>query len=140
MWRTLLRKRRSIYWQRWFPNNGEIRRHCTGCCTRSCLDTLNNDSYKTGIFCGIEHSALSGTLTGPGIFFADLNNMNDQDNAYQAIHRFVRSFLVKNWVKAASRRRGRRQCQGIKLSFALETRYTLIHQRLPLARWVHCLL
>jgi NAD(P)-dependent dehydrogenase (short-subunit alcohol dehydrogenase family) len=54
------------------------------------VDTLNDDSYKTGIFYGSELSALTGPLTDQGIFFSDLYNEDYQDNAYKAIHNFIR--------------------------------------------------
>jgi hypothetical protein len=53
------------------------------------VDTLNDDSYRTGVFYASEHAALTGPLTDQGVFFADLNNENYQDNAYKAIHSFV---------------------------------------------------
>jgi hypothetical protein len=54
------------------------------------VDTLNDDSYETGIFYGSEHASLTGPLTDQGKFFDDLYNENYQDNAYKAIHSFIR--------------------------------------------------
>jgi NAD(P)-dependent dehydrogenase (short-subunit alcohol dehydrogenase family) len=53
------------------------------------VDTLNDASYKSGIFYASEHSALTGPLTDQGSIFADLYNEEYQDNAYKAIHSFI---------------------------------------------------
>jgi NAD(P)-dependent dehydrogenase (short-subunit alcohol dehydrogenase family) len=54
------------------------------------VDTLNDDSYETGIFYGSDQSALTGPLTDQGLIFADLQNEIYQDNAYKAIHSFIK--------------------------------------------------
>lgn len=54
------------------------------------LEILNNPTYKTGIFYGSVESVLTGPLVDQSTIFADLANKTFQDNAYEAVHRFVR--------------------------------------------------
>jgi NAD(P)-dependent dehydrogenase (short-subunit alcohol dehydrogenase family) len=53
------------------------------------VDALNGDSYKSGAFYASKKSALTGPMVNQGDFFADLNNEQYQDNAYEALHRFI---------------------------------------------------
>ena len=53
------------------------------------VDGLNDNSNKTGAFYASERSVLTGPMVDQGAFFADLNNEHYQDNAYEALHRFV---------------------------------------------------
>jgi NAD(P)-dependent dehydrogenase (short-subunit alcohol dehydrogenase family) len=56
---------------------------------RRYVDGLNDQSYKSGIFYGSEKAVLTGPLVDQGTIFADLNNETFQDNASEAIHRFI---------------------------------------------------
>ncbi|MEM7118203.1 MAG: SDR family NAD(P)-dependent oxidoreductase [Chloroflexota bacterium] len=53
------------------------------------IDVLNNPSYKSGIFYGSKAPVLTGPLVDQSTIFADLANETFQDNAYEAIHRFI---------------------------------------------------
>jgi NAD(P)-dependent dehydrogenase (short-subunit alcohol dehydrogenase family) len=53
------------------------------------VDGLNDKSYKSGVFYGSKASVLTGLLVDQGTIFDDLNNKTFQDNAYEAIHRFI---------------------------------------------------
>jgi hypothetical protein len=54
------------------------------------VDGLVDDSYKSGRFYASKPAISAGPLVDQGAFCADLNNEVFQDNANQAIHRFVR--------------------------------------------------
>ncbi|NQV13855.1 SDR family NAD(P)-dependent oxidoreductase [bacterium] len=53
------------------------------------VDGLNDESYKSGVFYGSEKSVLTGPLVDQATIFSDLNNVEYQDNANEAIHRFI---------------------------------------------------
>ncbi len=53
------------------------------------VDVLNNESYKSGVFYASKAPTLTGPLVDQGMIFADLNNKLFQDNANEAIHRFI---------------------------------------------------
>jgi len=53
------------------------------------VDVLKSDSYKSGTFYGSKKPVLTGPLVDQGTIFADLNNEAFQDNANEAIHRFI---------------------------------------------------
>jgi len=53
------------------------------------VDVLNDESYKSGVFYGSKAPVLVGPLVDQGTIFADLNNVTIQDNASEAIHRFI---------------------------------------------------
>ena len=53
------------------------------------VDVLNDESYKSGVFYGSKASTVIGPLVDQGTIFADLNNETFQDNANEAIHRFI---------------------------------------------------
>ena len=53
------------------------------------VDGLLNESYKSGVFYASK-SGTSGPVVDQGTIFADLNNKSYQDNAYEAIHRFIK--------------------------------------------------
>ncbi len=52
------------------------------------VDCLWDESYKTGVFYASK-SGTSGPVVDQGTIFDDLNNKTFQDNAYEAIHRFI---------------------------------------------------
>ena len=53
------------------------------------VDVLYDESYKSGIFYGSKKPVLTGPLIDQGIIFDDLNNETIQDNANEAIHKFI---------------------------------------------------
>ena len=53
------------------------------------VDVLNDASYKSGIFYGSKEPVLTGPLVDQSTIFADLSNETFQDNASEAIHRFI---------------------------------------------------
>ena len=54
------------------------------------VDGLNDESYKSGVFYASKKPVLTGPLVDQGTIFADLNNETYQDNANEAIHRFIK--------------------------------------------------
>ncbi len=57
--------------------------------TKRYVDGLNDESYKSGVFYGSKPSVLTGPVIDQGTIFEDLNNETFQDNANDAIHRFI---------------------------------------------------
>ena len=53
------------------------------------VKVINDESYKSGIFYASQASTLTGPLLDQGTIFSDLNNEKFQDNANEAIHRFI---------------------------------------------------
>jgi len=53
------------------------------------VDGLMDESFKTGVFYGSK-SGITGPLVDQGTLFAPLNNKLFQDNAYQAIQKFIK--------------------------------------------------
>ncbi len=56
---------------------------------RRFVDGLNDESYKSGVFYGSKAAVLVGPTVDQGTIFEDLNNKKYQDNASEAIHRFI---------------------------------------------------
>lgn len=54
------------------------------------VDALSEDRYKSGVFYASKEGKLSGEMVDQSTFFTDLNNTSFQDNANEAIHRFIR--------------------------------------------------
>ena len=54
------------------------------------VDGINDESLKSGVFYGSKLKVLSGPVIDQSTFFADLNNTEFQDNANEAIHRFIK--------------------------------------------------
>jgi NAD(P)-dependent dehydrogenase (short-subunit alcohol dehydrogenase family) len=52
------------------------------------VDGLNDESYNSGVFYASK-KGMSGPLVDQGTLFEDLNNVAFQDNANEAIHRFI---------------------------------------------------
>lgn len=52
------------------------------------VDALIDDTYKTGLFYASQ-SGITGPVSDQGTMFAPLYNQEYQENAYQAIHRFI---------------------------------------------------
>lgn len=53
------------------------------------VKVINDESYKSGVFYASQATILTGPLLDQGTIFADLNNEEFQDNANEAIHRFI---------------------------------------------------
>ena len=53
------------------------------------VDGINNDSFVSGVFYASKAKKLVGPVVDQSIIFPDLNNTTYQDNANQAIHRFI---------------------------------------------------
>jgi NAD(P)-dependent dehydrogenase (short-subunit alcohol dehydrogenase family) len=53
------------------------------------IDGLYDESYKSGVFYGSKESVVTGPLVDQGTIFDDLNNQTFQDNANEAVHRFI---------------------------------------------------
>ncbi|MEQ8325347.1 MAG: SDR family NAD(P)-dependent oxidoreductase [Cytophagales bacterium] len=53
------------------------------------VDGLLDESFKSGVFYGSE-SGTAGPLADQSTLFPNLNNEQFQDNAYEAIHRFIK--------------------------------------------------
>ena len=54
------------------------------------LDVLNDSQYRSGVFYGSKASVLTGPLIDQSTIFETLNNQAFQDNAYEAIHTFLK--------------------------------------------------
>ncbi|MFT5683127.1 MAG: hypothetical protein ACI8RZ_004054, partial [Myxococcota bacterium] len=53
------------------------------------IDALNDDSYKSGVFYASKGGKTTGALVDQSTIFTDLGNVAFQDNANEAIHRFI---------------------------------------------------
>jgi len=53
------------------------------------VDGINNDTLKSGVFYGSKGGKLTGELVDQSQLFSDLNNESFQDNANEAIHRYI---------------------------------------------------
>ncbi len=53
------------------------------------VDGLNNSSFKTGVFYGSAENVLVGPVVDQSTIFPDLGNETYQDNAYEAVRRYV---------------------------------------------------
>ena len=56
---------------------------------RRLVDGLNDESYESGVFYASKQPVLTGPVVDQGTIFEDLNNKTFQDNANEAIHRFI---------------------------------------------------
>jgi NAD(P)-dependent dehydrogenase (short-subunit alcohol dehydrogenase family) len=56
---------------------------------RRYVKVINDESYDSGAFYASQAPILTGPLLNQGTIFADLNNETFQDNANEAIHRFI---------------------------------------------------
>ena len=54
------------------------------------VDGISDDRYKSGVFYASKQGKLSGDVVDQSTFFADVKNRTFQDNAYEAIHRFIK--------------------------------------------------
>jgi NAD(P)-dependent dehydrogenase (short-subunit alcohol dehydrogenase family) len=53
------------------------------------VDALSDEQYKSGVFYASQEGKLSGDMVDQSTFFTDLKNTSFQDNANEAIHRFI---------------------------------------------------
>lgn len=53
------------------------------------VDALNDDAYLSGRFYASKGQGVTGPMVDQGEFFADVDNEQFQDNAWEALHRFV---------------------------------------------------
>ena len=54
------------------------------------VDGISEDRYKSGVFYASKAGKLSGEVVDQSTFYTDLKNTSFQDNADQAIHRFIK--------------------------------------------------
>lgn len=54
------------------------------------VDGVSEDRYKSGVFYASREGKLSGDVVDQSTFYTDLKNTSYQDNAYEAVHRFVK--------------------------------------------------
>lgn len=72
-----------------FPLMGEMV-HLLDVGAKRFVDAISDERYKSGVFYASKEGKLSGELVDQGTFFTDLRNTSFQDNANQAIHRFIK--------------------------------------------------
>jgi NAD(P)-dependent dehydrogenase (short-subunit alcohol dehydrogenase family) len=53
------------------------------------VDGISDEGYKSGIFYASKEGKLSGDVVDQSTFYTDLKNTSFQDNANEAIHRFI---------------------------------------------------
>ena len=53
------------------------------------VDAISDERYKSGVFYASKQGKLSGEMVDQSTFFTDLKNTSFQDNANEAIHRFL---------------------------------------------------
>ena len=54
------------------------------------VDGISDDRYKSGVFYASKEDKLSGDMVDQSTFFTDLKITSFQDNANEAIHRFIK--------------------------------------------------
>lgn len=54
------------------------------------VDGISDNQYKSGVFYASKASTLTGPVVDQSTFFSDLKNETFQDNANEAIHRFIK--------------------------------------------------
>jgi len=54
------------------------------------VDGISDERYKSGVFYASKEGKLSGDVVDQSTFYTDLKNTTFQDNAYKAIHRFIK--------------------------------------------------
>jgi hypothetical protein len=54
------------------------------------VDGISDERYKSGVFYASKQGKLSGDVVDQSTFYTDLKNTTFQDNADQAIHRFIK--------------------------------------------------
>lgn len=56
------------------------------------VDGITDESYKSGVFYASKSAKPSGVVSNQNIYFKDLDNQVFQDNANEAIHRFIDNY------------------------------------------------
>lgn len=72
-----------------FPLIGEMV-HTLDVGAKRFVDSISDDRYKSGVFYASKKGKLSGDVVDQSTFFTPLRNTTFQDNANEAIHRFIR--------------------------------------------------
>jgi len=54
------------------------------------VDGISNESYKSGVFYGSKNTMPVGDVVDQSVFMKEFKNVAFQDNAYKAIHRFIK--------------------------------------------------
>ena len=54
------------------------------------VDAISDEQYKSGVFYASKEGKLSGDMVDQSTFFVDLKNTTFQENANEAIHRFIK--------------------------------------------------
>jgi NAD(P)-dependent dehydrogenase (short-subunit alcohol dehydrogenase family) len=67
------------------------------------VDALSDEQYKSGVFYASREGKLSGEMVDQSTFFTALRNTSFQDNASEAIHRFIRKNLSKEPASIGAR-------------------------------------
>ena len=71
-----------------FPLMGEMV-HPLDVGAKRFVDAISDERYKSGVFYASKEGKLSGEMVDQSTFFTDLKNASFQDNANEAIHRFI---------------------------------------------------
>ena len=58
--------------------------------TKRLVDGISDDRFKSGIFYASKEGKMTGEVVDQGTFFTDLKNTLFQDNAAEAVHRFIK--------------------------------------------------
>ena len=53
------------------------------------VDGISNSALKSGVFYGSKKNVITGVIVDQSEFFDDLNNVEYQNNAAAAIHKFI---------------------------------------------------
>ena len=72
-----------------FPMMGEMV-HGLEVGAKRFVDGISDERYKSGVFYASKEGKLSGDMVDQSTFFTSLKNTSFQDNAYEAIHRFIK--------------------------------------------------
>ena len=72
-----------------FPLMGGMVHKLGSRCKNALLDAISDERYESGVFYASKEGKLSGNMVDQSTFFADLKNTSFQENANEAIHRFI---------------------------------------------------
>jgi len=72
-----------------FPMMGEMV-HGLEVGAKRFVDGISDERYKSGVFYASKEGKLSGDMVDQSTFFTSLKNTSLQDNAHEAIHRFIK--------------------------------------------------
>lgn len=64
--------------------------HKVGVAAKRYVDGISNESYKSGVFYASKNRMPVGDVVDQSVFMKELKNIIFQDNAYKAIHRFIK--------------------------------------------------